>query len=184
VISRALAQFVEQARVLDGDDGLISKRPHQGDLLVCEGPHLSTPNRDSPRKIRVVQKRDGQDGASPIVLENYGREARLDGDVCNVHGPALQGRQPRWPISSRLEPQTHEPRSKFRRPITGCLSHENTLVISTEQREIAVAQARCVGEDSIEHRSQVCGRSAEDIEDLCHCRLLLQRLGNGFPRFG
>ena len=37
----ALAQLVEQPRVLDGDDGLGSEVFHQLDLLVGEGPHLS-----------------------------------------------------------------------------------------------------------------------------------------------
>ena len=36
----ALAQFVEQPRVLDGDDGLRGEVLHQRDLLVGERPHL------------------------------------------------------------------------------------------------------------------------------------------------
>ena len=36
----ALAQFVEQPRVLDGDDGLGGEVLHQLDLLVGERPHL------------------------------------------------------------------------------------------------------------------------------------------------
>ena len=36
----ALAQLVEQARVLDGDDGLRGEVLHQLDLLVGEGAHL------------------------------------------------------------------------------------------------------------------------------------------------
>ena len=66
------AQLVEQPRVLDGDHGLISKRPYQRNLLVRKGPYLPPPNSDSSHQIPVVQKRDGQDGPGPIVLENYG----------------------------------------------------------------------------------------------------------------
>ena len=36
----ARAHLVEQARVLDGDDGLVGEVRHQLDLLVGEGPHL------------------------------------------------------------------------------------------------------------------------------------------------
>ena len=34
--SRALTQFVEQPRVLDGDDGLVGESLHQLDLFVCK----------------------------------------------------------------------------------------------------------------------------------------------------
>ena len=37
-VMRALAQLVEQARVLDGDDGLVGKGGDQLDLLVGEWP--------------------------------------------------------------------------------------------------------------------------------------------------
>ena len=36
----ALAQFLEQPRVLDGDDGLLGEVLDQRDLLVGERPHL------------------------------------------------------------------------------------------------------------------------------------------------
>ena len=38
-IGRALAQFVQQPRVLDRDDGLSGEVLHQLDLLVGEWPH-------------------------------------------------------------------------------------------------------------------------------------------------
>ena len=37
---KRFAQLVEQARVLDGDDGLVSKVCNQLDLFVGERPHL------------------------------------------------------------------------------------------------------------------------------------------------
>src|ERR1700730_6275258 len=39
LLLQRFAQFVEQARVLDGDDGLISKGLNQPDLLGGERPH-------------------------------------------------------------------------------------------------------------------------------------------------
>src|SRR5262249_31841741 len=117
--------------------------------------HLTAPNADNSDQIRLPKKRNGQHSAGLLVLKNYGREARLDGHVRNVHGPPLQGRQPRRSLPSRREPRTHELLGKFWRPVTGCLSYENASVISTEQREVALAEARCVGEDSVEHGSKV-----------------------------
>src|SRR4029077_16920011 len=133
------------------DRGLVGKGLHQGDLLFRKGSHLTAPNGDNSDKIRLPKKRDGQHSAGLLVLKDHGREARLDRHIRNVHGPPLQGRQPRRSLPSRREPRTHELLGKFWRAITRCLSYENGSVISTEQREVALAQARCVGEGSVEH---------------------------------
>src|SRR5262249_59949192 len=154
LLLKRLPQLVEQPRVLDRDRGLVGKGLHQGDLLLREGLHLTAPNGDDSNKIRLPKKRGGQHSAGPLVLKDHGREARLDGHIRNVHCPALQGRQPRRSLPSRRDPQTHELLGKFWRTITGCLSYENASVISTEQREVALAQARCVGEDNVEHGSK------------------------------
>ena len=46
------SQLVEQARVLDGDDGLGGEVGHQLDLLVGERPHLLTIDADLRRPAR------------------------------------------------------------------------------------------------------------------------------------
>ena len=48
---KRFAQLVEQARVLDRDDGLIGKILDQLDLLVGEGTDLLAVNRDRPDQI-------------------------------------------------------------------------------------------------------------------------------------
>src|SRR3974377_835904 len=50
-IGRALAQLIEQPRILDGDDGLCGEVLHQLDLLISEGQYLLTINRDSPNQL-------------------------------------------------------------------------------------------------------------------------------------
>ena len=57
------AQLVEQPRVLDGDDGLLSEIAHQLDLLVGEGPHLLTINGDDSNQGVVLEHRHRQDSA-------------------------------------------------------------------------------------------------------------------------
>ena len=42
----SLAQFIEQPRVLDGDDGLGGEILHKRDLLVGEGPNLLAKDDD------------------------------------------------------------------------------------------------------------------------------------------
>ena len=61
----ALAQFVEQPRVLDGDDGLGGEILHQFDLLVGERPHLLPVDGECADRLTVLDQRRGQDGATP-----------------------------------------------------------------------------------------------------------------------
>src|ERR1700722_7584734 len=51
----ALAQFVEQPRVLDGDDGLRGKTPYQLDLPVAERAHLLAIHDDSADQLIVLE---------------------------------------------------------------------------------------------------------------------------------
>ena len=53
----ALAQFVEQPRVLDGDDGLGGEVLHQLDLLVGERPHLLAVDDDGADQLVVLEHR-------------------------------------------------------------------------------------------------------------------------------
>ena len=54
----ALAQLVEQPRVLDGDHRLRGEVLHQLDLLVGEGPHLLAVDNDCADHLVVLQHRD------------------------------------------------------------------------------------------------------------------------------
>src|SRR5262249_13957447 len=56
----ALAQFVEQPRVLDGDDGLGGEVLDQFDLLVREWLHLGTTDCEHTDGLVLPQQRDGQ----------------------------------------------------------------------------------------------------------------------------
>ena len=50
-------QFVEQPRVLDGDDGLGGEVLHQLDLLVGERPDLLAVDEDSADQLVVLEHR-------------------------------------------------------------------------------------------------------------------------------
>ena len=53
----ALAQLVEQPRVLDGDDGLRGEVLHQLDLLVGERPDFLAVDGDSADQLVVLEHR-------------------------------------------------------------------------------------------------------------------------------
>ena len=55
----ALTQFVEQPRILDGDDGLSGEVPDQFDLLVGEGTDFLAGQGKGPDQLVVFQHRDG-----------------------------------------------------------------------------------------------------------------------------
>src|SRR5512134_2506627 len=56
-------QFLEQAHVFDGDDGLASESLQELDLLVRERAHFGAANHDSPNGDSLAQQRGGQYGA-------------------------------------------------------------------------------------------------------------------------
>ena len=60
----ALAQLIEQPRVLDGDDGLGSEVLNQLDLLVGEGTHLLAIDGDCTDQVVFLQHRDASARAS------------------------------------------------------------------------------------------------------------------------
>ena len=61
----ALAQLVEQPRVLDGDDRLGGEVLNQLDLLVGEWPHLLTINADRTDQLILLEHRHDEDGPMP-----------------------------------------------------------------------------------------------------------------------
>src|SRR5262249_9178156 len=54
----ALAQLLEQARVLDGDDGLVSEVLYQFDLFVGEGANLLAINNNCANQVVVLEHWD------------------------------------------------------------------------------------------------------------------------------
>src|SRR5262249_1115515 len=69
-IVRTLAQLVEQAAVLDGDDGLGGEVLDQLDLLVGEGANLLAVNDNAAHQLLLSQHRYGKYGPSPGVQGN------------------------------------------------------------------------------------------------------------------
>src|SRR6516162_2954842 len=59
-----LAQLVEQARVVDGDDGLTREARHQIDLLFGEGANLLPVNADDADHLVLLEHRNGEHGSS------------------------------------------------------------------------------------------------------------------------
>ena len=71
------AQFVEQPRVLDGDDGLGGKVLNQLDLLIGEGPDLLPINGDSADQLVFIEHRDNEKRAGAGKVSKHRRQLCL-----------------------------------------------------------------------------------------------------------
>jgi hypothetical protein len=90
-IAVADVQLVEEAHVLDGDDGLVGEGPEQLDVAVGEGAGLGAEQRNGADGHAIAQDRDGHGGAKGGRLRHRAKLVLvvLD-DVGNVHGGAVQ----------------------------------------------------------------------------------------------
>src|SRR5262249_3836057 len=90
-IVRALAQLVEQASVLDGDDGLPREVRHQLNLLGSERPHLLAVDADRAEQSAFLEHRHAEHrpSAGEIGESNQPRIAfqiwRHRSDVVDLH---------------------------------------------------------------------------------------------------
>ena len=86
-------QLVEQARVLNGDDGLSGEVRDQIDLLVGKRANLLAVNREDTDKLIVLEHRDGENGPEPPKIDRRDEDgfafdvSRLSGDIRDMNRP-------------------------------------------------------------------------------------------------
>ena len=98
----ALAQLLEQSRVLDGDDGLLGEILDQRDLLAGERLHLFAEDRDCADQLVFLQHRHDDHGASTGDIDQcdsvgttgkVGRTVPHITDVSNLMRPERFGKR-------------------------------------------------------------------------------------------
>ena len=72
----AFLEFLEQAHVLDGDDGLVGEGLEQRNLLFRERSDFCSTNHDRPDRYTLTQQRRGKDSASTVLAESLHPETR------------------------------------------------------------------------------------------------------------
>jgi hypothetical protein len=164
-IGCALAQFVEQPSVLDGDDGLRGEALHQLDLLGGEGPHLLAVNADRADQVIVLQHRHDDDrtrtteisegGSCRITLE-VRRLCLKVFDVHHLFRPDDLGM-----AASRMGTHRFAPSSlgKCRRYIVESDLAEYVSFVEIQRAEFGLAEPRRVLQHGLEHGLQVAGRA-------------------------
>jgi hypothetical protein len=152
-------QFVEQARVLDGDDGLAGEIPHQLDVLVAERLNFLTVYADRPDQLVVLDHRNGEHRAIPGEFDGLDdkrmttdiRLRRRDvGDLRHLPsgGDAAERHVRRGP-DQRVPPEGLD--IGGRRVVGG--DRAKGIVLAQEQRaELGRADTHGVLQDRLEHR--------------------------------
>src|SRR5215510_15937678 len=124
----ALAQFVKQSRVLNGDNGLIGEILDQLDLLVSEWLHFrarQSQNADGGAFAQHWNAEHGAEAAQPLGLGP--NMISVDTHVRDMNGPTFQQRYSRGRATFRLYRDCPHVFDKLRRvPIDLCKKELST----------------------------------------------------------
>src|SRR5262245_1915200 len=169
--------FLKQPRVLDGHDGLIGEGLYKLDLLDCKWLRRRSTDGHGPDAASLSEQRDAELRAVATKWLGSVTVFRIGEHVRNVYNPALQRDTSRDSISAggnRMLPhvffQLRRVSVASRNAIDVAITKENEVVLR-------LAQPSCRLHERIEHRLQIEGRAADDLEHVSGHRLLLQSFG-------
>src|SRR5262249_49934881 len=178
-----LPQLVEQADVLDGDDGLVGEGLEERHLAVGERPDFEATDEDHADRLALAHERDAERGPMSRphgVIAPQGELRAADGEVVHVNGPPVEdgvGRDPASVPGRWLAP------AEGYRPVVS--PHAQVLSFpQAEPRVIGLAQPCRAADDRVEDRLHVAERARDHPEDLAGRRLLLERLRLALQRPG
>src|SRR5262245_1173589 len=176
------AQLVEQARVLDRDDGLLCKVAHKLNLLVGEGANFLTKDGDSSNQVIILQHRHDNDRANAAKLNGVDdRRNALGIRSCRCKVGGLDrplGSDQLGKVATRcgMDRTASARLGKCPRHIVAGDDAQCTTFMEIEVAELGLANAHCIGQHRLEHRLQLAGRAADDLKHVGSGGLLLQRL--------
>src|SRR5215831_10132893 len=166
-------QLVEQARVLDGDDGLRGEILHQLDLFISERPDFAAIDTKDTDQLILFEQRHSKDGARACVPGKRGVRVlhRQVHELLGAHelieGGGNARRYVRFPFV--------EFGKLWRRIVQGDASEPVTFA-QCHGAETGLANARGILQRFLEHRPQFAGRRADDAQYIRGGGLLLERL--------
>src|SRR5262249_35229791 len=178
LLLEGLAQLVEQARVLDGDDGLIREGLDQRELLGSEGSNLRPPHRNRANEETFATHRhteEGSDAADTRSLGVNGTPARIRLRIKNLDCAVLNSYAPdncavSWPNRAMVYPL---PKPRRGIVIRGELVH---LAIRLKDKPLlGGAKPGRVLDQSVENRLKFERRAADHLEHVGGGGLLVQR---------
>ena len=160
------AQLVEQAGVLDSDNGLASEILNQLDLLVGEWPHLLAVDGDHAHQLAFFehwydQQRPGTGDLGDRLIGIFGDDVGKVDDLFRVGNAVKDACPAAW--RNRIALLFGGPcrRSIMQRNVT-----EYFPVVQQQVAEARLADVHCVFQHRLKYRLQCPGRPADDLENL------------------
>src|SRR6516164_7875686 len=190
LLLQRLAQLVQQARVLDGNDGLVGEALDQLYLLVGEWADLLAVDNDSARQLGFLQHRDAKHGSGSGQLGDLrAREARrcigimrFVLDIGDLNRLFRRHRTPEGSSGAGTNYRVAPPLFGIERRRAMQRNRAKRFPFGLKQHaELRLADAHCVLQHGLEYRLQLSGGAGDDAQHLRSCRLPLERLGKA-PR--
>jgi hypothetical protein len=172
--------FIEQARVLHSNPGLVGERRRQFYLLLGERFHHAAEQNHYADRPSFTQHRDGKRHAVAGPSLNVGeRVFRIGQHIGDLHRPGLDHRAPYHTAAGLLHADvSHNVFFDIIRLTEGRkLLVTSTLLSEHHRRNISLAQAGSRLDKCIENHLQVERRAADDLEHVGGRGLLRERLG-------
>jgi hypothetical protein len=158
LIFERLPQLVEEARILDGDDGLGGEILDQLDLLFSERPYLLTINTDYTDQFISLEHwhRDDRLKATKLCAGNHKRIAPNVGfslsDIDELNDLFRHGCAAKSGIGARTQRRTLASLDERWRRIMKCSGMESVAIVQIERTEIGSADLRGIRQHRLEHR--------------------------------
>src|SRR5262249_35998747 len=177
LLLQGLAKLVEQARVFDGDHGLIGEGLDQRKLFVGEGSNLRPPHRNHANEDTFATHRHtekGPDAARPRRLCVNGTPVRIGLRIEDLYCPVLNSYAPDDRAVSWPNLATAYPLSKPRRGIVIRGEVVRLTVRPKDETLLDRAKLRRVLDQSFENGLKLECRPADDLKHVGGGGLLLQ----------
>ena len=169
--------LVEQAHILDGDDGLIGEGLHKFDLSLRVFARLAAPDHQHALNSFLPQQGRGEQRTRPIERVRGQDIFLVRENVGDAFGLARKEHSPRHRFPAGGRRRRGEESHPFRSD-AGMGSGRERLSIANEDRSVDTANKFDGRRDQrIKHRLQIERRAADDLEHFGRRGLLLQRLG-------
>src|SRR5262245_53980667 len=177
----ALTQFVEQPRVLDGDDRLVRKTREQVDLFIGERPDLLPKDIDCADQLIVLEHWNGDQGPNACEFDASDRKwiainicllCHQVGKVHDLLGPGELAEGGLWSWTDRSAFARLNQRG---RRVVGRGELKDLSIVQVHRAELGLADASRILQHGLEYRLEIAWRARDYAQHLGGGRLLLQR---------
>src|SRR3974390_1339796 len=178
----ALAQFVQQPRVLDGDDSLRSEVLDEIDLFGGKRPYFLSVDRDDPHQLVLLDHRHRNNRAIAAEICSCDHEwiaPAVDfavGAVEHLSHPFRGCDLAKRGLGIWLDQPVLAGLDECRRSVVERRSTKRISIAQIERTKLGSAYACRIRQYGVKYRFKLRWRAADDIEHLSRCNLLLQRL--------